>query len=52
MFCALLRKAADSIDAAVRFIPGNRSVSARLGFLAMELRVTADGFEGTIDAKA
>lgn len=52
VFVGLLRTAAMTVDEARKLIPNNRSVFSRLGYLAVELRATADGFEGTIDAKA
>lgn len=47
-----LRAAATSIEAARRQLRGNQSVFARLGYLATELRFTADAFAGDKHAKA
>lgn len=52
VFVGLLRTAAMTVDEARKLVASNRSVFSRLGYLAVELRATADGFEGTIDAKA
>jgi len=45
LFVSMLRKSAETIDAARRLVEWNQSVFARLGNVAEELRMTALAFE-------